>query len=1503
MSSSENSTQESPEPSKAPASRALRTEPASLSFSRPTFVVGIGASAGGLDALERFFKAVAPDSGMAFVVIQHLSPDFKSVMAELLSRHTLMRIEAVAEPTPLAANTIYLLPPKKEMVFEGGLLCTRDRPTDHQLSMPINLFFRSLAREFGERGIGIVLSGTGTDGSAGLVDIHDLGGLVLVQNEESAKFDGMPRAAIATGKVDAILAPEEMPATLAAYVRNPAIPLAQGIGLRSVSEALIGVPAIIEKLREVYGIDFSYYKSATITRRIDRRMSIVNSATFEDYSQRVLSDLSELDTLYKDLLIGVTRFFRDAEAFDVLRDKVVPATLDRVPPEEEIRVWCPGCATGEEPYSIAIIFLEQMKQRKRPPNIKIFASDMHRDSLHTAAEGLYPDACMEEMSTELCDEYFIREAGGYRVISGLRKVLIFSPHNLIKDPPFTKMDLVSCRNLLIYFQPAAQIRSLISFHFALKVDGHLFLGPSESVSEIQNEFETVDRQWKIYRKIRDSRLPLDLKAGAASIASRANARLSGPVEMRVSRAYEALLNRFVPTGVLINERREVVHLFGEAERYLRPGSGKFSQDILSLARGQLRLALSAALQTSLKKTDKVVYRNIQVDDQPDTPTLTLTIEPVVDRGTAAACLFIRLESSAEPVAKPPETEEVVFEAGPQTNLRIEQLEQDLQQTKESLQSTVEQLETSNEELQSSNEELLAANEELQSTNEELHSVNEELYTVNAEHELKIQELDDATSDLHNLIRSTDIGTVFIDRELRIRLFTPIASKIFNLLPQDVGRDITHITYRVRDDDIIDAIRRVICQEHVPEKKVIGPDGRRYQRRASAYRDQDNRPAGVVLIFVDVTELTEVEELLRKTNESLELRVRERTAELVTAQERLRESEAFTRNWLNLTTDGVWDLNLATQEKYYSPSFKTLLGYADHELTNHASTWERLIHPDDLLPTREAIRDHLLHGTPFNVAVRYRHKDGSVVWILTRGVAVKTPEGQPVRMVGTYTDITRLKRGEEAVRMLNDQLEARVADRTRELEEVNLRLVAGELRYRNVTESLPQLVWTCTADGSCDYLGPQWLEYTGVPAGEQLGHGWLNQVHSEDRDRTSERWHDAVAQGGTFDVEFRIRRHDGSYRWFKTRATPLRDNAGRIVKWFGTHTDINELRHSEEQVRQSERRFRQIVEYSLNGILLVNEQGVITLANPQVARQFRTTPEELIGTVVESLIPERAREHHRRDRQHFDTETVAQTMGIGRKLTALRRDGTTFPVEICLQMLTMPEGDVVMATIIDISDRIQTELNLKESISEKETLLKEIHHRVKNNMQLLSSLLRLQSNRITDPESLAILQQGQNRVQSLALIHEKLYQTTSLAHINFKDYLADLLRIVQTTLGITGSAVTTEVTGDTLALGVDLGVPLGLIVNELVSNSFKHAFPPPREGRIEVSLRSHKEDHIEISIRDDGIGFPTGFDWRSTDSLGLHLVQILSKQISATTTVRSGDGVEFLIRVPLADPSL
>ncbi|MCC6231582.1 MAG: PAS domain S-box protein [Verrucomicrobiales bacterium] len=1298
----------------------------------PSFIVGIGASAGGLEALERMLKGMPVDTGMAFVIIQHLSPHFESLMSELLARHTKMPIIPVMEATQIRANSIYLLPPRKEMIMAAGRLVVHERPTTQQLIMPINVFFRSLAREAKDRSIAIVLSGTGTDGSAGLMDIHDVNGLVIVQSEESAKFDGMPRSAIDTGLADLVLAPEEMPGALKDYALSPEAPLSRTKYGRISPDAATGLPAILDRLREVYGIDFTYYKPATISRRIDRRISMVKSSSFGEYSRQVLEEPAELDALYKDLLIGVTRFFRDPEAFAIIADRVLPSIIESTPLDDELRVWVAGCATGQEAYSLAMLLVEALERMGRRNQVRIFASDAHRESLQIASEGLYDEQTMEDVSQERRDHFFLREGNRYRVAPMLRKMLILSPQNILKDPPFTRMDLVSCRNLLIYFQAMAQTKALASLHFALKIGGALFLGPSESSGEVEDQFEITDRQWKIYRKVRDSRLPLELRMNSSPSMGRAMARPMMPGDLRLARAYDALLSRYIPPGVLVNERREVLHVFNEADRYLRPPVGRMSNDIVSMVRGDLRMALSSAITAALKKGERVSFRGVRIRalGSDHDALLGITVDPLADKATNSTHLFILFEEETPLLPKVLEPSEQ-FQAGEASQARIQQLELELQQTKESLQSTVEELETSNEELQASNEELLAANEELQSTNEELHSVNEELYSVNAEHEQKIKELIETTNDLNNLMRSTEIGTIFLDRSHCVRLFTPKASQIFNLLPQDIGRDIKHITYRVRGDEIFDEIEEVFRNPKTLEKRVFTPDGRSYLRRMMPYQDEERRMAGLVMTFVEVTDLTRAEASLR-----------ERTVELETAIGQLGESEETFRTLVEGSPQSVIMVDAEGKVVFINSQTERLFGYARAELVGQTV---------ELLVPAAAGARHMASRMAYMEApvARPMSSGRELMGVRKDGLEIPVEIGlSPLRLKGrvfilcTIIDIRGRREAELALR-------------------------ESEARFRAVTETLPQLVWTSLPDGQCDYFGPQWIAYTGVSGDEQLKSGWMAQVHADDHGKAVGGWADAVSNGSPFDVEFRLRRGDGAYRWFKTRAVPLYGDEGRILKWFGTSTDIDDLRRAEEQATAS--------------------------------------------------------------------------------------------------------------------------------LQEKETLLKEIHHRVKNNMQLVSSLLQLQSDYITNPEALSVFREGQNRVRSMALIHERLYRAGSLSQIDLAEYVRSLVNMLMPAYSVNKGKVSVNIRAARVELGIDTAVPLGLILNELISNALKHAFPADREGSITIDLVAEPDSEVSLLVGDDGVGLPSGFDWQSCTSLGLHLVKILAGQIDGQLEVRSEGGLKVSLR--------
>jgi len=885
------------------------------------FIVGIGASAGGLNALEQLFYNMPVDSGMSFVVIQHLSPDFKSLMDDLLARQTTMPIFRVTNGIELQSDSIYLIPPKTHMTVCDEKLYLTDKPISPHFELPIDIFFNSLAEDVEERAIGIILSGTGSDGSRGIQAIHQKGGLVVSQSPESAQFDGMPRSAIATNVCDAIIPPDRIPRLLIEYVKDP-VTYQNRIELE-VFEAEGEYAAIFALLRRGYNLDFSKYKAATVGRRIRRRMEFRQISVASDYAAIVSGDQAELDLLYRDLLIGVTEFFRDRQVFDYLEQEVLPTIFAGVKSGEDLRIWSAACATGEEAYSLAILLDEMAQCLGYMGKITIFATDVHKSSLDTASQGLYDRNRLNNVSPERLERYFKKENGDmFRVISDLRKMVVFAPHNLLNDPPFTRLDLVCCRNLLIYFQQEVQEKAISLFHFALKRGGFLLLGSSEGLGIMASEFDTVAINQKIYRKIRDLKMALDINVQRLALGTGSLPTVTVPtgnsrivsLDRQTLSDYDALLHKYMPPGVLINDARQVIHFFGNVFEYLKMPEGRAEQNLLNMATGNLYIAISTALQRAEKSCQSIVTRNIRIPHGDEEQLIDLNVTPLSFEKSINYHYHISFERVRQvdiQVFEPGEAADEVlsFDAERQLRQYTSDLEMELTSTRENLQATVEELQTSNEELQATNEEMLAANEELQSTNEELHSVNEELYSVNSEFERKNLELKQLNSDHENLLSSIDVGTVFLDKEMRIRKFNKAVASFFKLLPQDVGRPIDHIAYHLSSQaNLLSRIRQVLATGIAAEKEEETDNGW-LLNRILPFLTENGQMEGVVLTFTDITTVKETELKLTRMNEALEVKVTERTRELLEESiVRLQAEVELTRSNRALRT--ISDCNMA-----------------------------------------------------------------------------------------------------------------------------------------------------------------------------------------------------------------------------------------------------------------------------------------------------------------------------------------------------------------------------------------------------------------------------------------------------------------------------------------------------------------------------------------------------------------------------------------------------------------
>jgi two-component system CheB/CheR fusion protein len=838
---------------------AVLTEPTEPSDGR---IVGIGASAGGLEALEQLFDALPPDTGMAFIVVQHLSPDFRSLMDELISRHSEMPVVVAEDNMPVRANRIHLMPPRKQMIIRDRHLVLTDKEPQ-AFTLPIDTFFRSLAQDVGDRAVAIVLSGSGSDGSRGVVEVKRAGGLVLAETASSAKFDSMPLSAAATGAVDHIHAPRDLARVLCGLEPQDSLPETMTLSDDPAMDALL------RHVRDHFGIDFSLYKTTTVGRRIQRRVELMHVHNLADYVEQMRADPEELNALYQDLLIGVTQFFRDPEAFERLENDVIPELIEKLPADEELRAWVAGCATGEEAYSLAMLFCEAFTARNRQIKLKLLATDVHQASLEHAGTGIYGDERLQFVSPRRLERFFIKRSSGYQVSHELRQMIVFARHNVTKDAPFTKMHFISCRNLLIYFQPQPQRTVLSLFHFGLAPGGVLFLGASETPGALTDEFVPIDDHWKIYRKLRDVQLLSQIRTPLLRQTPRRPAmidlpRSQGPDPL-ILETYDQLLDRFMPPGFLIDEDCTLIDSFAGAEKLLRIQRRRPTRNLLDLLDDELRSVVAGAIQRAVRERAPIAYSGVRAPSPEDPERrCTLSVSPLVHPRTASRHVLVTFHftevhhAGPEPQPAPPPLSQASRE-------HVDALETELAYTRETLQATIEELETSNEEMQATNEELVASNEELQSTNEELHSVNEELYTVNAEYQQKIIELKELNTDLAHLLEGTDVGTVFLDRELRIRRFTSGIARVFRFQPHDIGRRISDFSHNIVRPRLIEDIEQVRGGGATVEDEVRDRAGVPYFLRILPYRvnrqtEHDVDPApidGVVLTLTDLSALDRV----------------------------------------------------------------------------------------------------------------------------------------------------------------------------------------------------------------------------------------------------------------------------------------------------------------------------------------------------------------------------------------------------------------------------------------------------------------------------------------------------------------------------------------------------------------------------------------------------------------------------------------------------------------------
>ncbi len=1459
-----------------------------LSKRRDLYVVGVGASAGGLEALEALFRSLPSDTGMAFVVIQHLSPDFKSHMEELLAKHTTMPIYRVENGMPVEANCIYLIPAKMEMVISEGKLLLTAKSKERVLSHPIDQFFRSLASDFGRKSVGVILSGTGSDGSRGIRDISEAGGLTVTQDESSAKFDGMPMNAQSTGAVNLVLPPAGIAKALVKYAEQGLSP--EGMAEQDLeSNNFEGMEKIFYLLHQQHGLDFSQYKTSTVGRRIQRRVDLLTLESLTSYVEYIQSNPEEVNLLYRDLLIGVTKFFRDPDAFAVLENNVIPTIFSRLDDYPTIRVWVAGCASGEEAYSIAILFDEEIRRRQSPVNVKIFATDAHHVSLQSAAQGVYSLDALSELSKERREFYFRKRRDGFHVTRELRRYIVFAPHNLIRDAPFTQLDLVTCRNLLIYLQPQAQKKALAMFHFALKSGGTLFLGPSESPGDIADEFQILDKRWRVYSKRRDVRVPIESISSFGLTVDRISGSRSLPATMPKPRIdpnllaiYDQILDRRMPRSFLVNANFEIMHVFSGAEKYLKPRGGRPTNSLLDSIVEPLKTPLTVALQNAARKQIAVRYAGIHIQSGNGIEDVRLIIEPVFEPKSKTECLLVELEPADAKTESLPEG--VSVDLTKMSRDRVSSLESELHYTQENLQATVEEMETANEELQASNEELVASNEELQSTNEELHSVNEELYTVNAEHQRRVEELAQATADMDNLLATTRVGVIFLDDDLYIRRFTPEIAKLFHLVPQDIGRSIEGFSHNLNRDKLIEDLKRVISTQEEVEIHVEDKRGVPYLLRILPYRTHE-RADGVVLTLIDISSLK-------------------------AAQANLEQFKFMTE----AANDAIALLGRNGELSYVNPTFRQMLGYTTEELNSMTITGIERV--NGLLHFQA-----LFDGTDSAKLNPYKAE-----W-LRRDKTTVSVEVSASRFVFEGHQFLCINARDISERVISER-------------NLNIQHLAMESARHGILMSDATL-----PDRPITYVNSAFTELTGYSRDEAMGRNCrFLQGNKTDREEVKI-VRDAIAAGKACQVTLLNYRKDGTTFWNELQITPVKDESGKLTHFIGMQNDITARIHSENALKANAEKTQTILDTTAEGIYGVDQNGFCTFCNESALKLLGFSLDEVVGHNMHKLI------HHSTDVGETLCERDCKIQGaiVSRNEIHVsdevfwRKDGSSFPVEYWSRPLVR-DGEIQGAVVSfqDISVEREWQKRQKQILQEleqanraalkasdtKSEFLANMSHEIRTPMSAIMGYADILARHLDDADNLNCVQIIRDNGKFLLEIISDILDISKIEAgkidlvkeaFQLPELLADLRALMRIRAREKGLNFHFETDGKLPRAVISDAKRLKQILLNLIGNAIKFT----DTGTVKVVVRflsTRKLHRLQFEVIDTGIGISHAQTRRlfhpftqadasvvrryGGTGLGLAISQRLAEMLGGKITVRSalerGSKFTLTVRVKIAE---
>lgn len=1113
------------------------------------YIVAIGASAGGLEAIHEFFDHMPGNSGFTFVVIQHLSPDYKSLLVELVSKHTHMKVYEAVNDMAMQRDCVYIIPNKKLMTIRGHKLKLADKVKDKSPNTAIDTFLFSLAKDKRDKAIAIILSGTGTDGTKGIEAIKECNGMVIVQEPATAKFDGMPNSAITSGNADFILPASKMHVELYNYINQNHVPDLETANLDDrLLEELFGL------VSSASGQDFNLYKTPTILRRISRRMASVNISRVADYLKLLRSDDREVKLLAKDFLIGVTKFFRDKAAFDILAKDVIPQIVAKKPDGDLLKIWVCACSTGEEAYSIAILVNDYLHNIGKNLEVKIFATDVDEASIDIAARNSYPESIAKEVPASLLKAYFIKEGKRYSVLPSIRKQIVFARHNVIKSPPFIKNDLVTCRNMLIYMNNLLQQKVISTFHYSLNRDGYLFLGSSENAGPIKEGVTELSGKWKIYQKTGNVNYGLHHTYTAATPNLRLPEKNVVKVKENVKSFEEDLrdlvIEEFAPVGVFIDSHYIVKETIGNYRQYLSLPEKKLDFNILNLVSRDVSIVLNTAIRKAWKENKKTVIHRIRERKGDNDIFLQITVKPPEPRTAHGYTLLMFVETKVDSVIK--ENTSVPAIGAEHQHEYMMEMEAELSETRTNLQMAVEEMETTNEELQSSNEELLSANEELQSGNEELQSLNEELHTLNTEHQLKIRELIELNDDLDNYFRSTDIGQIFLDPNLAIRKFNPAAVRMVNLIPADIGRPINHISSNIQYDNLISDIHSVLSDGQIIEKEVRLKNGTNNLMRIMPYTRKDRQSDGVVIAFVDITDITELNNMISavfnaSTASILAFRATKNSSGKIVDFNCI----AYNKTALEMSGKTVAELNS-------KPSIKDF-----PELADRISFEQYVRAAEGEKPLQLEIK---MAEDKWYQLLSAKLDEGFVISLTN----ITDRRNAEQKLKHNYNELIAAREG---LKRLNNELEDRVIERTQKLTE-------SEERFNLVSRATNDTIWDWNLVDNSIWRSENFTSMFGYPRNEETNSldFWFSKVHPDDRSQVQSSVYAAINQNEkNWSSEYRLKKSDGSYAFLLDRASILRDEFDTPHRLVGSMVDITRLIETEQRLTESEVRAREATE--------------------------------------------------------------------------------------------------------------------------------------------------------------------------------------------------------------------------------------------------------------------------------------------------------------------------------------